>query len=95
MKVQVIVSLHVHDFDKWHLVFTEHGDVRRAHGALGHRVYRALDDPRSVVVANDFETEAGARAFLADPSLRDAMDRAGVDRPPVITLCDTSEVVAY
>lgn len=95
MKVQVIVSLHVHDFDKWHVAFMEHGDARRKHHALGHRVYRSLDDPQTVIVTNDFADEEGARAFLADPGLREAMDRAGVDRPPTITVCDTAEVVAY
>jgi quinol monooxygenase YgiN len=95
MSVQVVVSHHVHDFDKWFQVFDEHGDVRREHGATGHRLYRSLDDPGRVVIVNDFADEAGARAFLTDPSLRDAMERAGVDAPPTLDVCTLAESATY
>ena len=95
MSVQVVVSHHVSDYDKWYQVFTEHGEVRRSHGATGHRLYHSLDDAGAVTIVNEFPDEASARAFLADPSLRDAMARAGVDSEPLVRVCQTEEVVTY
>lgn len=92
---KVIVQHHVADYDAWFTVFSEHGVVRRKHGATGHTVTRAVDDPNSLVVVNDFATLAGAQAFAADPSLPEAMDRAGVDGPPQVWITEESSIVAY
>lgn len=95
MSVQVIVSHHVTDFEAWKPVFKEHEQVRIAHHALGHALYRSMDDPGRVVIVNDFADETGARAFLADPSLAEAMKRAGVDVKPDVYVCHQVESVAY
>ncbi len=93
--VKVIVQHHVSDYDRWYPVYTEHGEVRRAHGATGHSINRELADPNSLVVVNDFATLDGARAFSQDPSLVDAMTRAGVDGPPQVWIVEEAETSAY
>ena len=93
--VAVIVRHRVRDYDAWKPVFDEHGAVRRKHGALGHQLYRASDDPNQLVIVNLFRDAAGARAFAADPSLPEVMQRAGVDGPPDIAFCEQLEVVDY
>jgi quinol monooxygenase YgiN len=95
MSVQVIVSHHVSDFDAWKSVFDEHEKVRREHGALGHSLYQSTTDDGAVIIVNSFEDSAGARAFLDDPSLADAMKRAGVDGPPDLHICREIETVGY
>lgn len=95
MSVNVVVSHHVTDFEAWKVVFKEHEAVRREHGAEGHALYRSIDDPGRVVIVNRFRDEAGARAFLGDPSLAAAMKRAGVDGPPEIHVCREVEDTAY
>jgi quinol monooxygenase YgiN len=95
MSIQVIVSHHAADYDQWYAAFTEHEKVRRSHGATGHRLFRSIDDPGGIVIVTDFADAGGARAFLADPSLKEAMARAGVDSPPEIRVCETAETVAY
>ena len=95
MSVQVIVSHHVADFPKWKAVFDEHEKVRREHGGLGHALYQGANDPGEVVIVNTFESAAGAQAFLDDPSLAEAMKRAGVDRAPDLTVCRQVETIAY
>ena len=80
--VMLVVHHFVRDFDTWKPVFDEHEDVRRAHGALGHRIYQTLGDPCGVVIHNDFPSEAAGRAFLDDPSLPAAMERGGVEGTP-------------
>lgn len=92
---KVIVEHHVADYDTWFTVFTEHGDVRRGHGATGHTVTRSVADPNTIVIVNDFATIAGAKAFAADPSLHDVMARAGVDGAPQVWITEESSTVAY
>ena len=92
---RVIVQHHVADYDRWYPVFVEHGAVRRQHGATGHVVHRELGDPNSVLVVNEFATLDGARAFTTDPSLPEAMSRAGVDGPPQVWIVDEADSTRY
>ena len=93
--VTLVVFHHVRDYDVWKPVFDGHEDVRRNHGELEHRVYRGVDDPLRVIVHNDFPTEDAARAFMADPSLPDAMERAGVTDEPWLGLVVQLEQKRY
>ena len=92
---KVIVQHHVADYERWFTAFTEHGEVRRQHGATGHTVTRSIDDPNLVVIVNDFATIGGAKAFALDPSLPQAMARAGVDGPPQVWITEEASTVAY
>jgi quinol monooxygenase YgiN len=93
--VIMVVHHHVRDFDAWKPVFDEHEAVRRSHGQLEHRVYRALGDRNAVVVHNDFPTAEQAQAFGADPSLPEAMERAGVEGQPNIGQMHLAERKVY
>ena len=92
---KAIVQHHVADYDAWFAVFTEHESVRRQHGATGHSVNRAISDPNTVVIINDFATVAGALAFTQDPSLPAVMARAGVDGPPQIWIVEEADAAQY
>jgi quinol monooxygenase YgiN len=80
--VTAVVHHPVRDYATWKPVFDDHESVRRAHGALAHRIYRYPGDDKSVVVHNDFPSEEAVDAFVSDPSLRDAMERGGVEGEP-------------
>jgi hypothetical protein len=92
---KVIVQHHVADYDRWIVVFNEHQAVRQSHGATGHSVNRATDDPNSIVIVNDFATLDGARAFSTDPSLPEAMARGGVDGAPQVWIVNEADAAAY
>ncbi len=92
---KAIVQHHVRDYDAWYAVFIEHGDVRRRHGATGHSVSRSVADPNSIVIVSDFATVEGAQAFIQDPSLGEAMERAGVDGPPQVWIVEESDAQTY
>jgi hypothetical protein len=92
---KVIVQHHVADYDRWLPVFTEHETIRRQHGATGHSINRAVADPNSIVIVNEFATLDGARAFSEDPSLPAVMARAGVDGPPQVWIVDEAEARRY
>ena len=93
--VTVVVHHRVRDFAVWKPVFDEHEDARRAHGALGHRIYQTAGDPNGVVIHNDFPSEAAGRAFLDDPSLPAAMERGGVEGTPGTGFIACSERKVY
>jgi hypothetical protein len=73
----------VADYEVWKSSFDEHEKVRRSHGATGHRVLR---DGKDLLVLIDFPDVAGAQAFAADPSLKDAMSAAGVTSTPEVNI---------
>jgi quinol monooxygenase YgiN len=90
-----MVQHKVRDFDAWKSVFDEHGDVRRQHGAVGHEVYRGIDDSNEITVVNHFPSVEQAKAFGADPSLKEAMEHGGVISEPRITWAQEVETVDY
>jgi hypothetical protein len=92
---KVIVQHRVADYDRWLPVYEEHGAVRRQHGGTGHTITREASDANSLVVINEFATVDGARAFSQDPSLPEAMGRAGVEGQPQVWIVDEVETKAY
>ncbi len=93
--VTLVVHHMVRDFDAWKAVFDEHEGTRRSHGEIEHRVYRDIHQHNRVVVHNDFPSEEAARGFLEDPSLRDAMSRAGVEGEPGMSFIEMAERKVY
>jgi heme-degrading monooxygenase HmoA len=93
--VTIVVRHHVRDYDAWKPVFDDHEAVRRQHGSTGHRLLRLAEDPNEIVIALDFPSAEAAQAFSQDPSLREAMDRGGVDREPEIMVGERIEAIAY
>jgi quinol monooxygenase YgiN len=93
--VTLVVHHSVGDYAAWKAVFDDHERVRREHGELEHRVYRDIHDRNRVVVHNDFPSEEAARGFLEDPSLREAMARAGVVGEPGTSFIERAERKVY
>jgi hypothetical protein len=87
------VNHDVEDYDRWKAVFDEHPPA--VGGAVFHRVSRNVDSANNVTVVAGFPTEESARAFVADPALKDAMQRAGVKGTPRIELYEEVEAVEY
>lgn len=85
----------VADFPAWKRVFDEHAAVRKQHGATGHRLLQSADDPNTVTVLNVFPDRASIEAFASDPSMAEAMQRAGVVSQPDITIWDETEETPY
>lgn len=89
--VTAVVHHRVRDFAAWKVVFDEHEPARRTHGQLEHRLYHALGDELQLVVHNDFPRADAAASFTADPGLREAMARAGVEGEPGIGMITLAE----
>ncbi len=95
MPTIVAVRHAVEDFDKWKLVFEEHRAVRESHGAAGHWLLTDQNEPGTQLILNQFPSRTAAEAFASDPSLPEAMARAGVSGPPRIEFYDVVERVDY
>jgi hypothetical protein len=80
--VTLVTDFRVRDYDAWKPVFDEQEPLRRSHGGIEHRVYRDVHDRSHVVVHNDFPSAEDARSFLEDLSLKQAMERGGVEASP-------------
>jgi heme-degrading monooxygenase HmoA len=94
MGAATVAVLHqVNDYEAWKQVFDEHAENRQQYGCTGHRVYRRGDDGLNVLVLTDWPSLDAAEAWVADPSLRDAMERAGVSSAPRIEFFEQAEVV--
>jgi quinol monooxygenase YgiN len=91
----LVIHHRVRDFDAWKPAFDEHGSVRREKGAVRHWVYRDAGDPNDVVVAIEFRSQKDAQEFLEDPSLREAMERAGVEGEPQVHFREQVEALDY
>jgi hypothetical protein len=82
----------VADYDSWKIGFDQHANARRSHGATGHRVLR---DGNDLLVLIEFPDASAAQAFQSDPALRTAMQDAGVQGAPDISLRAEAERVQY
>ncbi len=88
MAVTLTIQHPVADFDAWRPVYERHGAVRAHYGLTGERVYRGADDPNDVCIVMSAPSHADVEAFMADPSLSEAMQHAGVTAPPTISIAD-------
>jgi heme-degrading monooxygenase HmoA len=80
--IRVFVRHRVADYGPWRTVYDEFEPERGPMGVTGHAVYRSVEDGNDITVTHDFDTEEAARAFLSSDTLRDAMQRAGVEGQP-------------
>ena len=79
----MLVHHRVDDYDAWRQVYDSVQDMQRSRGVRSHRVWRAEDDPNSVVVEHEFDSREAAEGFVNSSELREAMARAGVQQPSV------------
>ena len=89
----VAVLHQVNDYEAWKQVFDEHAENRQKYGCLGHRLYRTGDDAPNILVLTDWPSLEAAQAWTADPSLAEAMGRAGVASAPRIEFFESLEVL--
>ena len=74
----VFVHHRVADYNPWRPEFDRAVQSDWSKDARSYRVWRGLDDPNLVIVANTFESRQAAEAMMNNPLLREAMGRGGV-----------------
>ena len=78
----LFVKHKVEDYDTWKEMYDSFADLRKEAGVTGASVYRAPDDPNTIIATHDFETIDEAMAFANDERLPEAMKEGGVVSQP-------------
>jgi hypothetical protein len=86
MAVTVIVRHRVTDYAAWRQIYDDFAGLEQAAVGTSQGVYRAIDDPNSVLVIRGFETAADAELFSGAAYIREVMHMAGVEGEPRIEL---------
>ena len=73
------------DFDRWLPAYDAADELRTSNGIIGHAANQHADDPSVAVVYHQAESFEALEAFLANPDLREAMEKAGVTSAPDAT----------
>ncbi len=85
LPMDVITIYHtVKDYDKWRAGFDADALDRNASGLSFVAVERSADKPNDVKIVLAPSDMAKAKAFMADPSLKNVMDKLGVTTKPVV-----------
>ena len=72
----------VKDYPTWKATFDSLTETRRAGGEKSHQIFHPYDDPNNLVLFFEWDSLANARAFMANPDLKEAMGEAGVIEAP-------------
>lgn len=72
----------VTDYTAWRKVYDEADAIRKAGGVTSHAVYQTDSDPNDVTIYHEFQTIEEARAFIAQPELKAAIEKSGVVGTP-------------
>jgi quinol monooxygenase YgiN len=79
----VLIDHRVADYDAWRPHFDRAMEAEWTRPVGSYRVLRGQDDPNRVLVLQTFDSREAAEALVNDPTLREAMGRAGVDASSV------------
>lgn len=79
-----VVLHHVKDYQAWRQVYDSVATIQKAGGVVAESVYQGKGDPNSVLILHRFATMDAAETFFANPELREAMQRGGVEGAPRI-----------
>jgi len=80
--IRLFVRHSVTDFATWKQAYDAFDAQRPGMGVIRQAAYQAADNPNDVTVTHDFDTLEAAQAFMASPSLKEAMEAAGVAGEP-------------
>ena len=84
MASYLLVRAKVQNFEAWKKAYDAHLPVRQEYGLGEEHLLREADDPNDVVLLFKASTLDRARAFMADPSVVEVIQKSGVVGKPEI-----------
>jgi heme-degrading monooxygenase HmoA len=81
----MLVQQQVKDFAEWKKVYDSVAKDRASRGGLSAQVYQDVDDPNHVTIIGKWRSLDDARKWADSPTLKAAVEKAGVDSMPVFT----------
>ena len=89
MASTLVIRHQIGDYDVWRSAFDRDASDRREHGCTQEAVFRAVDDPSTILVAMEYPSRDAALGFLGNPVLKAALHSAGVVGEPIAVLGET------
>ena len=81
---KIAAQITIGEYAKWRAGFDKAAPFREKAGVKNVQIYRDVDNPNSVLVWDEVDDLAKARAVYNSPELRKAMQEAGVVGAPKI-----------
>jgi quinol monooxygenase YgiN len=81
----MLVQHKVKNFADWKKGFDSAVELRKSSGELSVQIYQDAGDPSKLTIFNKWDSLANAQKFAQSPELKAAMEKAGVQGPPVVT----------
>jgi quinol monooxygenase YgiN len=81
-KVAVIITHEVKEYSAWRKGYDADEPNRKQAGFKVSGVYADVSNPNMVTIIGEFPNAAAVDAFMANPKLKEAMDKAGVVSKP-------------
>jgi len=81
----MLVQHHVKDYAAWKKVYDSVAGLRASSGEMSDQVYHDASDPNKLTLVFKWNSLVNAQKFAGSPELKAAMEKAGVDGPPVVT----------
>lgn len=81
----MLVQNHVKDFVAWKKVYDSMAGFRHSSGELSDQVFHDTSDRNKVTLFFKWDSLVNAQKFAQSAELKAAMERAGVDVPPVVS----------
>ena len=72
----------VKDYTAWKATFDSFIETRRAGGEKSYQIFHPDDELNNLLLLFEWDSLENARAFMANPQLKDAMGEAGVIEAP-------------
>src|SRR4051795_12585784 len=90
-----LLNFEIDDYDSWKAMFDEDPAGRRASGATGHVVSRAVENPNEVFVRVEFPSVEQAKTFRERLITSGAMERGGMRVKSGPTVADVADATTY
>jgi hypothetical protein len=91
----MVMNFEVDDYDAWKAMFDDDPVGREKHGATGHVVSRAVDNPNESFIRVDFPSVEQAQAFRESLLASGAIERGGMRLKAGPTVAEVDDSTTY
>ncbi len=88
----VLIEHDVADFKTWKKNYDQNAPTRQRYGIKNDHVYQEASRPNHVCVTCEFTDLQSLERFMADPHLKEAMEKGGVQGKPEVRVLETPEL---
>ena len=84
--VTLMISHEVKNYDEFKKAFDQHEEIRAKAGVKILNIFNGVENKNHVTVISEVGTIEDAKAFMANPNLKEVMEAAGVISAPEVKM---------